>query len=282
MKPKIWNDITNILAKLASSKDYDPRVKYDTSLEYYGNQIPVLPKPGAGDNGKSVVAKTDGTYELKKPAVTPADIIAATGEMTSQQAATTLTNIGGEPKKLIVNITDDVGGLSADKDLHVIQNAFVDGITVVAIYGYSEYYLMYSSYDDEEVYFISINEAYTSADIVVSLLYASVEDDHDIWIETHWGFKSVPDVITDLLSTSITVTPVDNAVYEYGELTSLTITNFPTPGKFCIWFNSGNTPSTVTGINNSDGTPFQPEADKKYRIIVENGYATFDSWTVPR
>lgn len=64
MKPKILNDLTNIFAKLAGSRDYDPSVKYNTALEYYANQVPVIPKPGAGDNGKFVSAKDDGTYEL--------------------------------------------------------------------------------------------------------------------------------------------------------------------------------------------------------------------------
>lgn len=64
MKPKILNDITNIFAKWAGSKDYDPRVKYETALEYYANQVPVVPKPGIGDNNKLVIAKTDGSYQL--------------------------------------------------------------------------------------------------------------------------------------------------------------------------------------------------------------------------
>lgn len=64
MKPKILNDITNIFAKLAGSRDYDPSVKYNTALEYYANEIPVMPKPGAGDNDKFVTAKSDGSYKL--------------------------------------------------------------------------------------------------------------------------------------------------------------------------------------------------------------------------
>ena len=64
MKPKILNDITNIFAKLSGSRDYDPSVKYNTALEYYANQIPVLPKPKPGDNGKFITAKDDGTYQF--------------------------------------------------------------------------------------------------------------------------------------------------------------------------------------------------------------------------
>ena len=49
---------------MAGSRDYDPRVKYDTALEYYANQVPVVPKPEASDNGKFVTAKSDGSYQL--------------------------------------------------------------------------------------------------------------------------------------------------------------------------------------------------------------------------
>lgn len=66
-----------------------------------------------------------------------------------------------------------------------------------------------------------------------------------------------------------------NYVYKCGELTSLTVSSFPASGKFWIWFTSGSTATTVTGIDN-----FTPEANKTYKITVENGYATFDSWTV--
>lgn len=72
-----------------------------------------------------------------------------------------------------------------------------------------------------------------------------------------------------------TITPIDNTLYKCGELTSLTVSSFHNPGKFWIWFTSGATATAVTGIDN-----FTPEANKVYKITVENGYATFDSWTV--
>lgn len=71
------------------------------------------------------------------------------------------------------------------------------------------------------------------------------------------------------------ITPADNTIYQCGELTSLTITDPPSTGKFWIWFTSGATATAVTGIDN-----FTPEANKVYRISVENGYATYDSWSV--
>ena len=87
------------------------------------------------------------------------------------------------------------------------------------------------------------------------------------------GGEPAPTVVTDLSSTSITLEAAANTVYNYGTLTSLTISSFPAQGKFWIWFTSGATATTTVGIAN-----FTAEANKKYRIFVENGYATYDSW----
>lgn len=87
------------------------------------------------------------------------------------------------------------------------------------------------------------------------------------------GGEPAPTVVTDLSSTSITLEAAANTVYNCGELTSLTVSSFPAQGKFWIWFTSGATPTTTVGIAN-----FTAEANKVYRIYVENGYATYDSW----
>lgn len=87
-----------------------------------------------------------------------------------------------------------------------------------------------------------------------------------------------PLVVTDGAS-AMTIEPQPNTIYKYGKLTSLTISNPTATGKFWIWFTSGATATTVTGIENGDGTAFQPEANKVYKITVEDGYATFDSWS---
>lgn len=87
------------------------------------------------------------------------------------------------------------------------------------------------------------------------------------------GAAPASTVVTDLSSTSITLSAQNNTEYHYGELSALTISSFPASGKFWIWFTSGATPTTTTGIRG-----FAAEANKVYRITVENGYATFDSW----
>lgn len=71
------------------------------------------------------------------------------------------------------------------------------------------------------------------------------------------------------------ITPTDHTVYHCGTLTSLTISNPPATGKYAIIFFSGATATVVTGIDN-----FTVEANKRYRIDVSDGYATFDAWSV--
>ena len=87
------------------------------------------------------------------------------------------------------------------------------------------------------------------------------------------GGEPAPTVVTDPSSTSITLEAAANTVYNYGTLTSLTVSSFPATGKFWIWFTSGATATTTVGIAN-----FTAEANKVYKITVENGYATYDSW----
>ena len=70
-----------------------------------------------------------------------------------------------------------------------------------------------------------------------------------------------------------TIEPAANTIYNCGELTSLTISNPPATGKYSIIFYSGATPTTTVGIAN-----FAAEANKRYKIKVEDNYATYDSW----
>ena len=77
----------------------------------------------------------------------------------------------------------------------------------------------------------------------------------------------------EVTGSTATITPAANTIYSCGELTSLTITNPPATGKYSIIFYSGATATVVSGIDN-----FTVAANKRYRIDVKDGYATFDSW----
>lgn len=76
----------------------------------------------------------------------------------------------------------------------------------------------------------------------------------------------------NIYGTTPAIAPVANTIYNCGELASLTITD---PGniKYSVIFFSGATATTTVGIAN-----FAAEPNKRYRIDVESGYATYDSW----
>lgn len=77
----------------------------------------------------------------------------------------------------------------------------------------------------------------------------------------------------EVIGAVASITPEPDTVYQCDELTSLTVTSFPADGTFWIWFTSGETATVVTGIDN-----FTVKANKLYKLTVENGYATNDSW----
>jgi hypothetical protein len=87
------------------------------------------------------------------------------------------------------------------------------------------------------------------------------------------SWEQITPVVNTISGTTPTVTPADNNIYNCGELTSLTISNPPATGKYSIIFYSGATATTTVGIEN-----FVAEANKRYKIEVENNYATYDSW----
>ena len=84
---------------------------------------------------------------------------------------------------------------------------------------------------------------------------------------------AVAETVVEVTGTTPTITPAANTIYNCGELTSLTISNPPATGKYSIIFYSGATPTTTVGIEN-----FVAEANKRYKITVEDNYATNDSW----
>ena len=104
----------------------------------------------------------------------------------------------------------------------------------------------------------------------------SVNDNGKIMVVRNgrWALDNTFNKVT--VSGSVpTITPSVDTIYTCGTLTRLTISNPPAVGSFFIIFFSGAAPTVVTGIDN-----FTVEANKRYRINVTDGYATFDSWPV--
>ena len=93
-------------------------------------------------------------------------------------------------------------------------------------------------------------------------------------------WRSSPAVISDSQSTSITLAlPVADTIYEYDELTALTITAIPVSGDYVIKFRSGTT-ATVTDFPQNLQFPeaFAPAAMTRYEINVSGQYALAAAW----
>ena len=209
--------------------------------------------------------------------VTPASIVTATGQMTSQQAADTLDNIGGEPEKLIVTVTQSGGVYSADKTYAEIEAAITDGKTVAARTEYEDFFLVGYGDSDEFVFYSLYPTTYDAP--IISVI--SVFDDDSC---TYYSFPvdKSPAIVTNLSSTSITLaSAADNTIYEYGELTALTVTAITTTGDFIIRFTSGATPTTTSlPVSMKFPEAFVAESNMRYEINCSNGYAVAIGWPV--
>ena len=205
--------------------------------------------------------------------VTPASIVTATGQMTAQQAADTLGNIGGEPEKLVVTVTEANGVYSADKTYEEITDAINAGKICVAICGDDKYYL---SNDEEEITFTVSRQGLTGQLTVKSI---RIFDDNTCTLVVG-GYTQPPATVT-VSGTTPTIEPAPNTIYSCGELTSLTITDPPATGSYVIKFTSGSTATTTT-IPASIIFPeaFAAEANTRYEINVEDGYAVAVGWPV--
>lgn len=80
---------------------------------------------------------------------------------------------------------------------------------------------------------------------------------------------------------AVSFEPLDNTIYQCGELTSLTVTNPPATGSYSIVFTSGSTPTqttipaTILGLED-----FAAEANTMYEINVLDNRAVVGSWAV--
>ena len=81
--------------------------------------------------------------------------------------------------------------------------------------------------------------------------------------------------------TTPTIEPAPNTIYKCGTLTSLTVTDPPATGAYVIKFTSGSTPTTTTiPASIIFQEAFAAEANTRYEINVEDGYAVAVGWPV--
>lgn len=87
--------------------------------------------------------------------------------------------------------------------------------------------------------------------------------------------------LRDLSGAEITLHPENGAVYACGELSALTLTDFPAVGSFVVTFTSGAEPTVLT-VPQTLAMPedFDLEANTRYEINVRDGYALCAGWAV--
>lgn len=79
--------------------------------------------------------------------------------------------------------------------------------------------------------------------------------------------------------TSPSITPVAGTCYDCGSLTSLTVSNPPARGAYCIIFSSGATPTYTTIPASVKGLEsFAAAANTRYEINVLDSYALVKGW----
>lgn len=178
--------------------------------------------------------------------VTPGTLVIVSGEMTDEQAAQFRGNIGAITAADVGTVFAIRGSVSTVADLPATGNAVGDVYYVEAV---SAGYIWITSTAHPTGYWEELGEP-----IDLSAYELKPTQEYPV-------------------GSSVTIAPAANTIYECGELTSLAISNPPTTGKYSIIFYSGATPTTTVGIEN-----FAAEANKRYKITVEDNYATYDSW----
>ena len=182
MKPKIVTRLANIFAKLAGSADYDPTVEPKTPLEYYANQLPVVPNPTNNDSGKYLLAVGKDEYTLAAPPafeVTAEDVVSATGQMDALQKRNTRANIKAEIEKLYIFAELDGNNVICDTTFSEIEDAF-DAERIVYLQlvngDNDELYTLQNYTEDGEFIFICQTQTTTNARIMCYL-----NGDNTVW-----------------------------------------------------------------------------------------------------
>lgn len=178
--------------------------------------------------------------------VTPGTLIMVSGEMTEEQASQFRENIGAVSIDEIGTVFRLKGGVATVADLPTTGNTVGDVYYVTEV---SAGYIWMTSDTQPNGYWEELGET-----IDLSAYELKPTQEYPV-------------------GSTITITPIANTNYNCGELVSLTMSNPPATGKYSIIFFSGATATTTVGIEN-----FVAEANKRYKITVENNYATYDSW----
>lgn len=257
----------------------------------------------ANDNVSAVLSMEGGNGSGGSGTDSNAVHYSADSNKTDAQRAAALANINGEPKKIIVNVTYSGGVYSADKTFSEIVAANVAKADIVVVHSNKKFHPFYvdSSYaifvflenytSDKAIKIQQLrvtSSGWTLYETFSAVLPWSDEDSGKSPVVDGNGHYSLvklevaPTTVTDLESSSITLSSAaNNTIYEYRELSALTVTAIANPGDFIIRFTSGATPTT-TNFPASMKFPeaFAPEANTRYEINCSNGYALVTGWPI--
>jgi hypothetical protein len=219
--------------------------------------------------------------------VTPASIVTATGQMTAEQKAATIQNIGAVPDSeftpTVILLSEDGGTVELDLSgigLTVQQffQAYIAGkrfFFVLAEINNGVIQLTPTYFDE-----ITARLVFTGYDNG-SLYVAELSAEGEYVLSGTLEIIQLEDTVVNVSGTTPTITPAANTIYNCGELTSLTISNPPAQGAYSIVFTSGSTPTvttipaTILGLED-----FAPEANTLYEINVLDNRAVIGSWAV--
>ena len=219
--------------------------------------------------------------------VTPASIVAATGQMTPAQTDRMRANIVAAQDALRLTATPTAGpngntlmsgtwsGATWDE---VVNAVLATRLIRIDITGVATVTLLYNA--GSSTHIASNNFVYTvnGTDYIVFIVlsYSGGSGNQIRLLVAH--DKPITDTI---LTTEPIITPVANIIYKCSTLASLTITNPPATGAYSIVFSSGATattttiPATILGLED-----FAADANTRYEINVLDNRAVVGKWAV--
>lgn len=255
-----------VLSDLGGLGNPDPVLIWPTIVDHESEDGVSL--SGYYDQDETPILNVGGSIDGESARIT--GLRAPSGDYDAANKKYVDDAIAATSSVLYVNLTNRVGVLTADKTYAEILAAYQAGKVVVVMYLHMAFYL--SEEQSDNYGYLLFDHVQLGGDGgIIDELVVNFADE---WSTAHISFDRGI-VHTTIIGATPTITPEDNNFYHCGTLTSLTLNNPSSAEKYSILFISGSTPTVVTGIDN-----FTVEANKRYKINVEYGYATFDSWTV--
>ncbi len=195
-------------------------------------------------------------------------------------------DVGAEPEKFIVTVTESNGTYSANKTVTEIATAYAAGKTPIVMFNGKVFALSLDAVSYTPGFNFTFAEAESNQ---LGHIQTLTVDDSDLW-ELYDVYTAPAETVVEVSGSTPTVTPAANTIYKCGTLDSLTISNPPATGAYSIVFTSGSTataviipPKPAMRWQTDDNEPPQgfPAANTRYEINVVDTYVVLGEWPVP-